>query len=176
MIRMLCRPPLLFSLLLALGCPAARAEDGYKLWLRYTPPADAARRAAYERSVRRVIVQGQSGTLDAIREELRTGLGSMLGRPVPFAESPTEDGAIIAGTPETSPLVAGLNWAEELKRLGAEAYCVRTATVAGRRCTVIASQGQTGALYGTFHFLRLLQTGQSIDGLNVVERPSLQRR
>ena len=33
-----------------------------------------------------------------------------------------------------------------------------------------------GALYGAFHFLRLLQTGQPIDRLNVFERPRVQLR
>ncbi|HYW72299.1 MAG TPA: alpha-glucuronidase, partial [Pyrinomonadaceae bacterium] len=41
---------------------------------------------------------------------------------------------------------------------------------------VIASPGETGALYGTFRFLRLLQTLQPIDRLNITERPRLQLR
>ncbi len=40
----------------------------------------------------------------------------------------------------------------------------------------IASEGEIGALYGAFHFLRLMQTGQPIDRLNVVERPKVQLR
>ena len=172
MIRMLRRRAILFSLLLALGCTAARAEDGYKLWLRYAPPADASQRAAYDRSVRQVVVQAAS----PIPEELATALESILGRAVPSANSPTDDGALLIGTPESSPLIAALNWGDELKSLGLEGYCIRTATVSGHACTVIASQGNTGALYGTFHFLRLLQTGQPIEALKISQHPRLQRR
>ena len=46
---------------------------------------------------------------------------------------------------------------------------------AGRRATVIASRGEQGALYGAFHLLRLIQTGQPIAALDV-RAPRHQRR
>ena len=45
--------------------------------------------------------------------------------------------------------------------------------LSGRPAIVIASIADTGVLYGAFHFLRLLQTGQPIDKLNVTENPRL---
>ena len=42
--------------------------------------------------------------------------------------------------------------------------------------TVIASTGEVGTLHGTFHFLRLLQTGRSVSALDIAERPRLARR
>ena len=47
--------------------------------------------------------------------------------------------------------------------------------MANRPSIAIASEGEVGALYGTFHFLRLMQTGQPIDRLNL-ERPEVQLR
>ncbi|MFN2596232.1 MAG: alpha-glucuronidase, partial [Pyrinomonadaceae bacterium] len=41
---------------------------------------------------------------------------------------------------------------------------------------VIASVGETGALYGAFHFLRLLQTLQPVANLDVSQKPRLQIR
>ena len=46
----------------------------------------------------------------------------------------------------------------------------------GHAITVIASEGEIGALYGAFHFLRLVQTIQPIDNLDVTERPRLRLR
>ena len=40
----------------------------------------------------------------------------------------------------------------------------------------IASDGEVGALYGAYHFLRLLQTAQPIDRLDITERPKVQLR
>ena len=42
--------------------------------------------------------------------------------------------------------------------------------------TVIASTGEAGALYGAFHFLRLIQTRQPLAPLDIAERPRLERR
>ena len=36
--------------------------------------------------------------------------------------------------------------------------------------TVIASSHEIGALHGVYHFLRLMQTGRSIDRLGITER------
>ena len=41
---------------------------------------------------------------------------------------------------------------------------------------MIAANTEIGALYGSFHFLRLMQTGQPIDHLNIAEKPALQLR
>ena len=40
-------------------------EDGYKLWLRYTPPGDMAK--SYRGSVRQIRVEGASATCEIIR-------------------------------------------------------------------------------------------------------------
>src|SRR6185369_11743281 len=47
-----------------------RAEDGYDLWLRYPRVADAGLLAEYQGAVGRLVVQGDSPTLRAAREEL----------------------------------------------------------------------------------------------------------
>jgi len=48
----------------------------------------------------------------------------------------------------------------------------------GRRhaATVIASAGEAGALYGAFHWLRLVQTRQPLADPDIAERPRLERR
>ena len=80
------------------------------------------------------------------------------------------------GTPANSPAVAALNWARDLQAQGDEGFLIRTTVLDGKAVTVIASSGELGALYGTFHFLRLLQTGQDVAKLAVAEKPRLQRR
>jgi alpha-glucuronidase len=165
------------ALMVALAPDAGvRAETGYDLWLRYAPVADSTRRAAYRRSATAIVVAHRSPASDAMAAELVRGLTGLLGVEVARVDRPRAAGAVIAGTPSTSPLVAGLGWSAALARLGDEGYVIRSATVGGLAATVIASKGETGALYGAFHFLRLIQTGQPIARLDVAERPRLQRR
>ena len=69
------------AILLVIAMPsAARAEDGYDLWLRYRLVADAARLAEYRTAIRQLVVEGDSPTLRAAHDELVTGLTGLLGR------------------------------------------------------------------------------------------------
>jgi alpha-glucuronidase len=159
-------------LLQLLAGAAAQAEDGYRLWLRYDPlPAEA--REAYRARVTSVVVQGRSATLDAARAELVRGCAGLLGVTVPAAGGVGRAGAVVLGTPQSSPLIAALKWGRQLSALGPEGFVIRPARIGQRPVIVIASEGETGALYGAFHFLRLMQTLQPIDNLNVRERPRL---
>lgn len=154
-------------LFLLLGTTAAKAEDGYDLWLRYRP-IEAGPRAQYTPHARSVVAGRETPTIRAAREELQRGLGGMLGRAVPVRNS-VESGAIVIGTPATSPVVARLRL--PLAQLGREGFVIRTIRDRGRRFTVIASQDDVGVLYGVFDLLRRIQTRQSLDMLNVSEAP-----
>jgi alpha-glucuronidase len=149
-------------------------EDGYKLWLRYAPPGDATKN--YRRMVRQIRVDGSSATSEIIRGELRSATTTMLGSAVLLSENELQDGTVIVGTPGNSALVRELNWTADLSAAGDEGFLIRSARMAKHRVTVIASSREAGALYGVFHFLRLLQTGQPIGALDISERPALQLR
>ncbi len=84
--------------------------------------------------------------------------------------------ALVVGTPSNSAAVRALGWQAELTKLGPEGFIIRTAQVQKQRAIVVASDGEIGALYGTFHLLRLLQTGQPIEKLSIAERPRVQLR
>jgi alpha-glucuronidase len=158
----------------------ASAEDGSKLWLRYSRVGDATLAEHYRASIREVVVQGTSPAMLASVEELRLALPSMLGGAVKTADSVTEDGAIVLGTMESSAqsaaVIKSLNWSAELMRLGSEGFLIRSCTVSGHHAIAIASSSDIGVLYGTFHLLRLIQTGQSIDQLDIAQSPKLKLR
>ena len=148
-----------------------RAETGSELWLRYKPLADL----SYRKAVTSIVVPSRSPTGEVIAAELVRGLSGLLGSPIARVER-LSPGAVIAGTPATSPLIAALGWTSTLTRLGDEGYVIRRASIAGVPVTVIASNGEAGVLYGAFHLLRLIQTGEPVAGVDVEERPRLARR
>jgi alpha-glucuronidase len=149
-------------------------EDGYKLWLRYANPGNASE--SYRRNIREIRVDGTSQTCAVIREELISATRTMLGSPVRLSQGTLQPGTVIIGTPKNSSFIRDLNWSNDLGAVGDEGFIIRSTQVEKRPFTVIASNGEIGSLYGAFHFLRLLQTGQPIDELNIVERPALQLR
>ena len=165
------------AFLFAVATPVTvRAEDGYDLWLRYRLVADPARRAEYRGVLRRLVVEGDSPTLRAARDELITGLTGLLGRAPIGSSAPTSIGTLILGTPSGSPLVASLPLGDALRSAGNEGFVIRTVPFHGHRAIVIAANRDIGVLYGAFHLLRLVQTNASLSALNVVSAPRIQLR
>jgi alpha-glucuronidase len=156
-----------------LGAAAAHAEDGYDLWLRYhlLAPEQVQR---YGSHASELIASIGTPTQSAACRELQHGLDGLLGHALPLSDSVTRDGAIIIGTPRTSALIASLHL--NTQGLGREGYVIRSVRVDGHAATVIAANDDIGALYGAFHFLRLLQTEQSIDQVDVRELPRVKLR
>lgn len=165
----------LFALCCAsIACaPAALAEDGYDLWLRYRA-VEAGHARTYQPHVTQLVAGTATPTQAAIRTELMHGLEGMLGVAPAVTENVTQNGAVIVGTAASSPLIARL--ATDTRRLGPEGYLIRSMTVEGNAVTVIAANQDIGALYGAFHFLRLLQTGQSLERLDIRETPRVKLR
>src|SRR5690349_18278187 len=92
---------------LAWSMPAV-AEDGYDLWLRYRP-VDAREYPALTGSATELIGGAHSPTLDAARNELMRGLAQLSGKSIPEVESVSLPGAVVFGTPRSSPVVAALS-------------------------------------------------------------------
>ena len=146
--------------LLALAGPA-KAEDGYRLWLRYDPlPAEV--RQHFAPSVTEIVVQSNGAIARSASSELQHGLSGLLAKPIPVRQSVDRDGAIVA----------------ELKkaRLGSEGFTIRSTRVSGHRATVITASDERGLLYGAFALLRRVQTEQPIDQLDLRDRPRLALR
>ena len=158
------------------GLPAAaRAEDGYDLWLRYAPIESGPLRDAYAQAFAGLVVQQAPATAAIATREVQRALKGLAGIEVPVWTSVSGDGALVIGT-AASPIVSALGWGDLLKGLGPEGYVIRNTRVAGKRAIVVASLGDSGALYGTFHLLRLLSTGTPIQRLDVREKPRHQVR
>lgn len=171
--------PAFFFLLLVLAGPT-RAEDGYRLWLRYDRIADTRLLQEYrEQIISCRFETAGSAILQAARQELMTGLAGLLGRPARPAsgESPQLiDGTLIVGTPSSSPIIDMLHWTDTLVRLGDEGFLIRPFILNGKRGIAIAAASDKGVLYGVFRFLRLLQTQQSLRHLDIIGIPALRYR
>ncbi|RAK51335.1 alpha-glucuronidase family glycosyl hydrolase [Phenylobacterium deserti] len=160
--------------LLGVGSAAyAQADDGYDLWLRYRP-IEARYADAYRTAATEVVVQGSSPTLLAARAELNRGLSGLLGAAPLVSAAPTRDGAVVVGTPASSPLIASLRL--PLDKVGPEGFIIRSAQTGGRRVTVVAANSDVGALYGAFRFLQMIQTRQPLERVDVVDAPKVKIR
>lgn len=160
---------LLLSLLL-LCVHHLQAEDGYAGWLRYRPVDDNTLLHAYRQTINAIQVAGHSATTDAIKNELSQGLNALLQTTIPFTNTNTTSNTLIAGTPAALPILKQV-LGNDLPPLDKEGFLILSKTINGKKCTIITANTDIGVLYGTFHFLRLLQTRQSIQTLHIVSVP-----
>ena len=154
----------------------AYAEDGYRLWMRYEPVSDASKLSQYRQEITGWIVQGQSPTMSIIKNELRNGLDGLLNDKLPAEEAVFRNGIVIAGTPQSSPILNSLEDIQRLKTLHSEGYVIVSTTINGHRVTIIAADDEAAVLYGVFHFLRLLQTEGEIRHLSIESSPRIKLR
>ncbi len=152
------------------------AEDGYRLWLRYDLITDTKKLDAYKAILTQINLKDDSSTLKAASEELSNGLAGLLGTRLPFVRAITKHGALVAGTPQSSEVIATLALQDKLKNAGEEGFLILTTTANQKKCTVIAANTDLGVLYGVFHFLRLLQIHQDIDALSILSAPKIKMR
>src|SRR5665213_2172592 len=163
---------LLFAAVLC-GHGLARAEDGYDLWLRYRP-VESQWIAPYRAAANQVSGPAGSATLQAAQSELTRALKGMLGVAPAVSDRITHDGAILLGTSRSSASIARLRL--NLGGIGTDGYLLRSVSVAGHHVIVIAANDDLGVLYGVFQFLRLLQTRQSLEHLDMKSSPHIQLR
>jgi alpha-glucuronidase len=138
---------------LALG--ALRADDGYRLWLRYDRIADEPVRRGYEEMLAHGVTLAfgdgvSTPSIVAASDELRTGLAGLTGV-----------------TPKIS-----LEKSVAIPAAGDEGYALRTRD--GR--LVIAANRDVGVLHGAFALLREVQLHHSLTSLDIVSAPKVERR
>ncbi|MEQ8581535.1 MAG: alpha-glucuronidase family glycosyl hydrolase [Marinoscillum sp.] len=151
----------------------ASAETGYELWLRYNKIQNPELLNSYLGQIKAFNVIGTSATHDVIKNELSLGLSGLLGQP--FVPSTNDDASLLAGL-SGEPSIAKYLSESELKQIGEEGYLVKSVSQKEKSRFLITAKDPAGLLYGTFHFLKLLQTHQNLASINVLENPKVDIR
>lgn len=166
----------LYGFLMLLYSGSAKADSGYRLWLKYDKIQDQ----QYLRHVKSLTgsigIAGNSPILKTAANELHRGLQGLLGADLPLikTDSPAS-GLVLAGTLSSIPALSN-EFKNDLNRLGKEGYIIKSINAGEGKAVVILANTDIGTLYGAFHFLRLVQTGDEIAGIDIKNTPSLQWR
>ncbi len=144
-------------------------QDGSKLWFTSMKPTDTSL-ADHPTSI---FVQQESSTFEIIKNELKNGLGSLFNTPISI-DKKLKTGSVFVGTTDLKTITKYIE-SSELKSLGKDGFIIRS--LKSPNIILIAANTENGALYGTFHYLRLLQTTKtSLQKIDIKEIPSYQRR
>lgn len=161
-----------------LNISSLNADDGYKLWLRYNLVKDSSKLDQYRQLIKGWIIEGESSTIKAAKEELEMGLRELMSS-IAFLPNPKGEiinGILIAATYKSSSLLKKLGLKNKLKNISSEGYLILSEKIDGKRVTIITANEDIGVLYGVFHFLRLLQTNSDISNLNIESSPKIKLR
>ena len=162
---------LFYSIAIAACCCA---DDGYRLWLCYDKINDNNILQQYKNTISSINFYGSSPTLTAAKKELQNGLQGLLYKKIP-EQSQINNGSILAGIASNSS-IKNLSLNIDEKKLGTEGFIIATKNIGGKNIFVITANTDVGVLYGVFNFLRLLQTHQNIQQVNIISIPKIQNR
>ncbi len=152
--------------LLILAPLLAQAEDGSQGWLRYAPVADTAR---YANLPSRIVVLGNTSTDQAAANELQRGLSSMLRRTftVSHETDPDVNAIVITNLATLSKAFTVTG-----DKLPPESYTLGEKTEGKSRRYIVLGADSRGELYGAFHLLELVASGQPLPTKPTTESPS----
>ncbi len=151
-------------------------EDGYELWLRYRMVDNPDRLAQYRAAIEQVMVLGASATAEIIRDELKRALAALLDRVVSFSTQKPDEQALVVGTIQELEAFGVSGLQSHSNELGEEGFLIRSQPADQRQWILITGNSEVALLFGTFHFLRLLQTQQDIRALDISSSPRIRRR
>lgn len=140
------------------------AESGYNLWLRYDRITDTQLRKHYERTTKTIFFSTNSAITEAIKKEFNIALNKLLNQQAVFSDKQEMADIVCIVNPN-----ANLSSEE-----GFSIQSIKNSTQ-HLKITITAKKG-IGLLYGSFHFLRLLQMHENIDSLHITSTPSLSIR
>lgn len=156
-------------------------EDGYELWLRYRKTEDEALLANYHKSVQTVTLLDSSKSALAILLELLRSLPQLLDTKLDITSFGTEQhqlavGKVFIGTLPQLNAAAIPTGAVDVNALGDEGFFIRSQQVDQGSYIVIGGNQPIALLYGFFHLLRLMQSEQRLDKLDLLSVPRIKRR
>lgn len=147
-------------LLVVISVSLLKAEDGSRLWLRFQPQEVGTIPP----------FSGINGHRSSVAvEEFQRAWMEMTGKPLPVTNG-LDNNTLLIGTVKDRN-IRMLDVHKQLLDAGSDGYLIKTVRRGKNRMTVIASAEENGLLYGVFHLLRLIQTGQFTEQLDIAEKP-----
>ncbi len=154
----------LVFLVLILISQHIKAEDGSRLWLRFS-----------DATVDKNQFSGIVGCTDLMAvSEFRHAWKQMLVNELAIQKIIAENSLVFALASDKICAKAGLS--HSIKQLGTEGFLIRSVKMNDKAFTLIAANTNAGLLYGAFHLLQLIQTGNLSANLNIFEKPAYKIR
>lgn len=167
---------IIIAILLLLSSQMLVAQVDYKLWLQYNKIENTKTVSEYQSNTKGIYAFGNSETIKTAIKELQLGVNGMLQQKTKQVSSSTEDNIIIIGNASNINADLIQNSKKELAAIKNEGFLIKTINLNKKNQILITAKTDIGVLYGVFHFLKLLQTNQSINNLAIIDSPKINVR
>lgn len=149
------------------------ANDGYKLWLQYLPFENKAVGDYYRDYLEHITIAGTSPTQSVIQKEFEIASEGFFGQHISTVFSKTT-GSNLTWVLKTDDLPADTKskLGPKLDEIKEEGYWLKS--YQGK--IIITAKTDIGLLYGTFAFLKAIQTREKLENLDFLENPKIQKR
>ncbi len=159
-----------------LVCMKSVANNGYDLWLQYRFIQNKELRSNYQSNIQKLIPVGSSESIKVGLKELKSALNGMLGSEF-LSEAHNEDAnTLLFGSEKNLSENIRIQLGNAFNEINNEGFIIRSFSIKGKKYIVISGKTDVGVLYGVFNFLKLLQTHQPIEKLNIVDSPKIKVR
>ena len=162
-------------IVLCFFCRAVFADDGYKLWLNYKPVLSKNTLQIYREALQTLSVKGNSATIDIIKKELQHSLSIIISKEIKALHNTDNKGGLIVCK---NSLLGNEKemFQKDLITISDEGYIISSKVLLQKKYIYITAKSDIGLLYGTFAFIKLLQTEEPITNLQIVSSPKLKLR
>lgn len=152
----------------------SKEGTSYKSWLQYAKITDSALLANYNSYLGKLVIAENTEVIESAKEELLRGVASMFGTTLAISTKIEEQSFIFVGTENNYDVVREYVELDTLSSLETEGYILKS--ILDKNAVIVLGKTDKGALYGVFHLLRLFQTLESLNNIDIVENPRNQLR
>ncbi|MFI8378188.1 alpha-glucuronidase family glycosyl hydrolase [Leeuwenhoekiella sp. NPDC079379] len=162
---------LLFLIMLCVSMHSY-SQDAYNLWLQYHPIQNETLSKEYTAILNTVELRSTTPTSAVIKNELNIAVPAMLSINPNFAtSSPT---LLISKVADLSE--AESEQLSSTQEIGSEGFYIKPIQVNKKKLLLITATTDKGLLYGTYYLLNQIQQNNSLQNIDVLENPQLQKR
>lgn len=147
------------------------AQQGYNLWMDYAGSYPQSRKNLKFLS-KSIYMEAGSDILKSAQNEIEIGLSGLLNEKLNFSDTMGNDNSLVVS--KVSSLKG--SWSQSMdissEKLGNEGFYIRNSDGG----ILVTANTDIGLLYGVFRLLQTIQSGQDLEGLSLVDRPSVDLR
>ncbi|WP_276391482.1 alpha-glucuronidase family glycosyl hydrolase [Eudoraea chungangensis] len=173
---MTCNKYILLLIVLFSSLTYAQSLDGYDLWLGYSKVEDVLLAQEYSNATKSIYFPEESEMLIVTKKELKRGLENLLGQSPDISNLQGSGTTLLISKKDDLPQTVLEVLDQNLEQVGKEGFVLKEILSDGKEMLVLSANNDQGILYGVFRLLSLMQQGETLGRLDIIDAPKIDLR